>query len=404
MLISLLIYGFTLALLFWGSCFARKGELKSDYLSLENSNAAKGLACLGVFFHHVSQNPAFQKTADIKFFEPIGFIFVGIFFFYSGIGLLKSWKSKPGYLSTFFKKRMLPIIVAIYVMNVFYAVFCLATGYGHMTPVKWVLGMLDLIIINDQSWYPIVILIMYGAFYFAFKKCKKTGNAIFIVFLAALAQLVIFCIGGHFAWWIDYGWYEGPQSFGTAKWYQQICALWFQGEWWVNSTMCFVLGLLWAHHEDKIIAFFSKKYWLKFAVVTVLMACGMYLGFYALFNISYWSEFAGHEVGRLDKTLCLIAQQVQLATLLLFLTTLKFKWTRSNKVLAFFSSISLEFYLMQRIALNSFNFITGTREEPVIKDCHWNLLVYFIAVTAANLVLALVYKWINKKIYKVIIK
>lgn len=205
MLISLLIYGFTLALLFWGSCFARKGELKSDYLSLENSNAAKGLACLGVFFHHVSQNPAFQKTADIKFFEPIGFIFVGIFFFYSGIGLLKSWKSKPGYLSTFFKKRMLPIIVAIYVMNVFYAVFCLATGYGHMTPVKWVLGMLDLIIINDQSWYPIVILIMYGAFYFAFKKCKKTGNAIFIVFLAALAQLVIFCIGGHFAWWIDYG-------------------------------------------------------------------------------------------------------------------------------------------------------------------------------------------------------
>ena len=168
--------------------------------------------------------------------------------------------------------------------------------------------------------------------------------------------------------------------------------------------MCFVLGLLWAHHEDKIIAFFSKKYWLKFAVVTVLMAGGMYLGFYAIFNISYWSEFAGHGVGRLDKTLCLIAQQVQLATLLLFLTTLKFKWTRSNKVLAFFSSISLEFYLMQRIALNSFNFITGTREEPVIKDCHWNLLVYFIAVTAANLVLALVYKWINKKIYKVIIK
>lgn len=35
MLISLLIYGFTLALLFWGSSFARKGELKSDYLSLE---------------------------------------------------------------------------------------------------------------------------------------------------------------------------------------------------------------------------------------------------------------------------------------------------------------------------------------------------------------------------------
>ena len=93
MFISIIVYGLTLALLFWGSSFAKKGTLKSDYLSLENSNAAKGLACIGVFLHHVSQNPAFQKTGDLKFFEFIGFIFVGIFFFYSGIGLLKSWKS-----------------------------------------------------------------------------------------------------------------------------------------------------------------------------------------------------------------------------------------------------------------------------------------------------------------------
>lgn len=404
MFISIIVYGLTLALLFWGSSFAKKGTLKSDYLSLENSNAAKGLACIGVFLHHVSQNPAFQKTGDLKFFEFIGFIFVGIFFFYSGIGLLKSWKTKPDYLSTFFKKRMLPIIVAIYVMNLFYAVFCLATGYGQMNPAKWILGMLNLILINGQSWYPIVILIMYAAFWLAFKKCRTTGKAIFVVFLVALAQLVIFCCLGHFAWWIDYGWYKGPQSFGTAKWYQQIYALWFQGEWWVNSTLCFVMGLLWAHHEEKLIAFFSKNYWPKFIAVALLMIGGMVLGFYALFNIGYWTEFAGHGVGRLDKTVTLIVQQIQLATFLTFITVIKFKWTRSNKVLAFFSSISLEFYLMQSISLNSFLFITGTREAPVIKDCHWNLLVYFIAVTAANLVLALVYKQINKKIYKVIIK
>ncbi|MBQ0038804.1 MAG: acyltransferase family protein [Treponema sp.] len=404
MWISFLVYGAVIALLFWGSNFAKKGTLKADYLSMDSSTASKGFACIGVFLHHMSQNPAFQKTADIKFFEFIGFIFVGIFFFYSGIGLLKSWKSKPDYLSTFFKKRMLPIIIAIYVMNIFYAVFICLAKYREMDALRWVLGLLNIIILNDQSWYPIVILIMYGAFWFAFKKCKKTGTAITVVFLVALAQLALFCVGGHFAWWIDYGWYKGPQSFATAKWYQQICALWFQGEWWVNSTMCFVFGLLWAHHEDKIIAFFSKNYWIKFAATTVLMAGGMYAGFYALMNVSFWSEFAGHGVGRLDKTICLIAQQIQLATLLLFLTVLKFKWTRSNKVLSFFSSISLEFYLMQRIALNSFLFITGPREEPIIKAFHWNLAAYFLAVTAANLILALVYKEINKRILKLIVK
>lgn len=107
----------------------------------------------------------------------------------------------------------------------------------------------------------------------------------------------------------------------------------------------------------------------------------------------------------MDKTITLIAQQVQLATFLTFITVLKFKWTRSNKVLAFFSSISLEFYLMQRIALNSLLFITGTdRETTIIKEWHWNLMVYFVAVLAANLILAFVYKWINKKIYKVLVK
>jgi len=130
----------------------------------------------------------------------------------------------------------------------------------------------------------------------------------------------------------------------------------------------------------------------------------MYLGFYALMNKGFWSEFGGRGVGRLDKTICLIAQQIQLATLLIFLTVLKFKWTRSNRILAFFSSISLEFYLMQRIALNSFLFITGPRDEPIIKPYHWNLAVYFIAVTAANLILALLYKYINKKILKLISK
>ena len=74
-------------------------------------------------------------------------------------------------------------------------------------------------------------------------------------------------------------------------------------------------------------------------------------------------------------------------------------------MLAFFSSISLEFYLMQRISLNSLLFITGTsRESAIIKEWHWNLLVYFMAVLAANLVLAFVYRWINKRVYKLLVK
>lgn len=407
MLISIVIYGACLALLFWGSSFAKNGQLKSDYLSLESSNASKGFACIGVMLHHISQNPAFHQTLELNFFEYIGFLFVGIFFFYSGIGLLKSWKTKPNYLATFFKKRMLPIIVAIYVMNLFYAVFALA-NHAEKNCVQWILGLLNIILLNDQGWYPIVILIMYAAFAVSFKKCRTTGGAIFAIFCVALIQLMIFVIGGHFAWWIDYGWYKDVTSFANAKWYQNICALWFQGEWWVNSTMCFVMGLLWAHHESKIISFFSKDYAVKTILCFILMLAGAAAGSIAMNKIGYWSEFRPNGgIGRMDKAITLAAQQFQLATLLLFLTVLKFKWTRSNKVLNFFSSISLEFYLMQRIALNSFAFLTGgiyKYKDIVIKPYKWNLALYLAAVICTTLVLALVFKFINRKVVKLLSK
>lgn len=404
MILSIFVYCATVFLLCWGSVIAGKKSFNENYLSMDSSTGTKGLATLGVMLHHISQNPAFQKTGELTFFETIGYMFVAIFFFYSGLGLYKSWKTKPGYLTGFFKKRMVPIIVAIYVMNIFYAVFSLAT-HKELNAAQWVLGMMNLILMNDQGWFPIVILIMYGAFALAFGKCKSEGKAVLIIFLVALIQLVAFCIGGHFAWWIGYGWFKNPSSFDTAQWYQRICALWFQGEWWVNSTMCFVLGILWSKHEEKLVEYFRKNYWPKLIILFVLAAVTIVAENLALEKIGYWSEFGGHGVGRIDKTICLVVQQIQLFFLLIFLVVLKMKIWHTNRVLAFLSSISLEFYLMQRICLNSFLFLTGSeRGSEIVRDGHWNLMVYFVAVMTSTTILALIYRFICRKVTKIIVK
>lgn len=397
---SYIVYALCLGLLVFMPVCAKRGQFNEDCFSADSFKGVKGFAAIGVLLHHISQDPAFAELKVLGFFNAIGFIFVGIFFFCSGYGLYKSYRVKKGYLDGFFAKRMLPILVAIYVMNILYVPFNIAMGY-EKNALQWVLGVLGLILLNDQGWFPIVIFIMYGAFLFAFKKFKKEAGALLFVLLVALVQVAVFLVGGHFAWWIGYGWFQGPQSFGTCAWYQRIMAFWFQGEWWVNSTLMFVMGLYWAMKEDRILSFFKVNYWLKFAILLVLAAVFTTLGQLALVKVGYWTEFAGRGVGHLDKLITFIAQQLELFFLFAVIFVLRMKFFSRNRVLNFFSSVSLEFYLMQRIAINTMFFLTTTGADhrtPVFKAHYWNIYAYFFAVVALDLVLTFVFKFINKKV------
>ena len=67
---------------------------------------------------------------------------------------------------------------------------------------------------------------------------------------------------------------------------------WFAGEWWVNSTIAFWIGLVFGRNSDAIIGWFKSKYALKFIISLVLFVLFYALSEFCQANFSYWSEYS----------------------------------------------------------------------------------------------------------------
>ena len=103
MYITWVVYVLFIALCVWGGRFAGfgRGKFHEDSASLDVTKALRGIAATGVILHHISQEESFHQAGVIQAFCNVGFLFVAVFFFWSGFGLIKSLASKPGYLDLF---------------------------------------------------------------------------------------------------------------------------------------------------------------------------------------------------------------------------------------------------------------------------------------------------------------
>lgn len=407
------IYGLCVLLLLWGGKFAGFGKDKfhEDCASLEITKSLRGFAAIGVILHHISQENAFQYAnmakgwghpGELSIFVNYGYKFVAIFFFCSGFGLIKSLYTKPDYFNGFLKKRVLKAIVIPFYVNVLlYFPFVLITE-GKLPVAHWITNFLGLTLMNEYAWYPIVLTILYLAFYFIFKHVKNRKVCFLLMFIVIFLQGVFFSITGHRAWW------AGPSNWWLnqayhPKWWMEERIIWFFGEWWVNSGIAFLIGMIFAHNEEKITSWFKKAYWPKFLLVLIV-----YLAFSALqsfvgMKFGYWTEFNGQGMGCLNKfvTYCSQLPEVSMYVILLFVILMKYH--AQNPVSRFFGNISLETYMMNLIAITAFRFIIyGKYGQPLTKPGHWNLAVYAAAVFTGTLALAFIYKLCNKLVLKLI--
>ncbi len=401
---SAVVYGLLLVLVLSGRKVARRGEINKDFLSYDVMQSLKGFSAVCVLLHHISQNKAMEAAGELSVFSPIGFIFVGIFFFCSGYGLLYSLDTKENYLEGFFKRRVLPILLAYITMSLIYDLWKSFLPSGKdFTPVQWVLSAVGIVLANDQGWFPYVIIIMYLAFYFVFKNVKSRGKAFGIMFAVVAVQWALYLFLRHFAWWAgpkDW-WKDFNVLFGPATpWWKKLLALPFEGEWWVNSTIMLPVGMVFAQYRENVIGWFQKNYWPKFALLLILTLGANILGIFCLNNIGYWGEFAETpDNSVLPRFITLMAQQIQVVLSVGFVFVLMMKYCFTNKVAKFFGTITLEFYLMQRIALNTLTIIVdeGGAIEAELLVNRLRLFAYGAAVFAGVLFLAIVFKYINEK-------
>lgn len=397
--INIVVYSILLISVLVGIQIAPKNKLREDSLSLDAMTSLKGLMAICVILHHISQKAAFQQTKTIPIFEHIGFLFVGVFFFCSGYGLYKSFSTKENYLKGFLKKRVLPIVISYYVMVGIYAIFYLIRQENFSID-QWICKLTGLTMINSQSWYVYVIIIMYIAFYFVFKNEKLRKHGLLILFLVIIAQGALFIFLNHFPWYIgDDGWWKNPSAFGKAPWWKRPCALLFEGEWWVNSTIGFFVGVFIAKNEKALTEYVEKNYLSCFVITTISFIAITFVGNYALKNISYWTEFGGN-LGMKEKSICYIIQGFQVVMTILFVVLLMKKVFVKNKFYNFFGKASLEVYLIQELVLFSFAFLIEKGNKPIFKYHNYNLAIFAVWVILCVLIGAIIYRWINVSLTK----
>lgn len=415
-MISIIVYGAWLALLLVGSRRAPKGSFHQDFMSLEATKNLQGFAALGVICHHLSQPPQnggpMDALGQMQLFREIGFCFVAVFFFVSGYGLLKSLESKPNYLKGFLRRRILPIVVCFYVMNFFYIAFHLALG-TKMPVSEWICKITGVALLNDNAWFVPVIIVMYLAFYAAFKKgAGQTGanskRAFAFVFIVIALQVGWFLFNKHFTWWWgEHDWWKKPGALFLAPWYKRPVALWYEGEWWVNSTIAFFVGMLFARNEKNIFEFF-KRAWTVKLIISILLFVGAFAFKMSLWenNIHYWLEFSGDN-STLPRAIMFGADTALVLTWLLFVSLLRMKiWTK-NRVFELWGKYSLEFYLMQALPLRAFSILFGWSDKSfrakeglalsTYKD-QFMALAYLVLAIAATMLLGIVVKFVTQRI------
>ena len=375
-----LFYFLLAALLFFGARAFGRGEWNGEYTSLRQTKALQGFTALGIALHHMAQktcapwHPRQYTVHGLDFFIPMGYMFVAVFLFCSGLGLYKSWKTKKDYLRGFVRRRILPIVIAFYLSEIIYLLVRLAMG-EKMGAVQVIWYLSGLHMANFNAWYVIVIPFFYLAFYFAFRYCRKDGAAILLV----TAFTLLYTLAGAF---VDH----------QNDW-------WMRGEWWYNSIILFPLGLLFGKYEEKVTAFFKKGYWFyllfSFAAVFVLFHYSQ------LITDQWWGYYGetwGDPLKIVHRLGCAASQWLVSIAYVAFCFLLMMKVRIGNRALSFLGAVTLEFYLMHGIFVELFgyNFLDLARSIVYIKS----VPLYILTVLACSVPAALLFRLLWRGVMK----
>ena len=378
-----LVYFLLGTLLFFSAKWAGRGAWTEDWTSLQQTRALRGVMALGVALHHMGQktcapwHPQVYTVHGLDFFVPIGYLMVGVFLFLSGLGLYKSLHTKPDYLRGFPRRRVLPIVIAFYLSEIVYTVIRLLMGEQmDALTVLWYLSGLHMA--NFNAWYVIVIPFFYLAFWAAFRRCKKEGMAIFLVFLFTLCYTVLGAVLDHQNDW------------------------WMRGEWWYNSIILFPLGLVFAKYEKGITAFLKKTYyfWL------LLSFAAMFLLFWqSEWRINHgWGYYGewGDPLKVTHRLLSAASQWLAAIACTAFFMLLTMKMRLGSKALHWLGGMSLSFYLMHGIFVELFgySFLDFADSLVYIKS----VPLFLLAVLGCAVPATLLFHFVWKKIVGLTLK
>ena len=311
--------------------------VNNNYLNVKSTNGLKGFLALGIVFHHLSQ----WVTTGVEFsnFNYMGTYIVSAFFFLSGYGLYIQNERKEGYLDNFLVKRLSRVIVPVIIISSIYLVY--GSINGQVLSSSFFIGLFKkgrTIIYN--GWFVDVIILMYIFFYISFKIFSNRTVAILVNTLL---------IGGYIILVIKLGY----------------------GFWWYNSSLPFVLGLLWAKNKKYIDEILNKYYFIILVCITGLLF------------ISHQYSFVLKKLHLIDSYSYGFAANLDNIIFTLFSILIVRKIDFSNKYLLFLGRISFELYMIHGLVMSIIGkyFVTSR-----LNDVVFTILVLIVSISLAWLI------------------
>ena len=166
-------------------------------------------------------------------FQTLGYLSVGMFFFYTGYGMMCS-KNKEGYVKTIGKKRILPLYIFYVFLILFYSLWQIILQY-QITPSRFFQSFFFGNTIVPLGWYLQVTFVVYLILWAVFSSVKSDKQCLLITGIA----LIIYCF---------------------------ICNYIGLSTTWYESIFCVLLGMTWAVYKDSIDRFIVKKKWMAFII------------------------------------------------------------------------------------------------------------------------------------------
>ncbi len=348
-------------LLIAGAKVSKRREWQEEPFSLGTSKAVQGFAAVGIILHHLSQQLKVE-AGPLQFLSECGVLFVGIFFFFSGYGLYTSLKTKKDYLKGFLRKRLITILIPFYMcIAIFTIASCICGTKYSVLSLIYVLSGWSLI--NAHMWYIVEIAILYLAFYIIFKLIKNRTVATVVMTL-----FVLLMMGG---------------SLYLCHGTDMASRYWFMGEWWYNTSLLFIVGIIVSKHQEGLRKTARKGYIVLLPLFGILTAAFGWINHHFLAKYSYWSEIPGKDPRYLDKLRCLSVQVPFILCFVVFVLLIMMKVRFGNPVLKFLGAISLELYLIHNL------FLTGLSNGTIFKvksPSMYILLTILMAIGAATII------------------
>lgn len=325
------------------SIFVYLLPVNNDYLGVKSTTGLKGFLALGIVFHHLSQSVSTGE--EFINFKYMGTYIVSIFFFLSGYGLYIQNERKENYLNNFLRKRLSRIIIpALFVSGIYIVYFI----FNKQTlPISYFVNLFvkgGTIIAN--GWFVDVIILLYIFFYMSFKVFSDRRRAIFCNIFLIIIYIILAII-------LKYDF------------------------WWYNSTLPFIVGLIWGKYKEEIDDLLNNNYFILLMILTVLLF------------ISHHYDFLLRKMYVLNKYSLALASNLDNVIFTIFFILIVRKIDFTNKYLLFLGGISFELYMIHGLVMLIFEkyFITSR-----LNDIIFTVLVLTVSIFLAWLINGIIKK------------